>query len=219
MDSSWEFCYPCVTINFREAVIGVDKVAKINGIVKNKQGDLLENAEVLFVDRSFEVLTSGYSNDEGEYYLQINEKANGMVMATYAYGEKYLGFTFANLNSGTAHRVDVILGNVEFINFTRVINKNRDDLTYQFQLASLDAMTKKKKNISPESKPKMFEIFIGEQKIEGYELVKVEKQIGGKNQFIDEYTVVLKKEKSQRGNVLKIEYQDENSFGMVKAIL
>ncbi len=194
-------------------------MAKINGIVKNKQGDLLENAEVLFVDRSFEVLTSGYSNDLGEYYLQVNEKTNGMVMATYSYGEKYLGFTFANLNSGIPHRIDIILGDVEFIHFTRVIERTSDKTIYQFQLASLDAMKKNKRNISPLFKPEFFKIMIEDEKIQNYELEKKVVPVGEKNQQIDQYTLRLKVDKSQRGRVLRIEYQERESFGVIKTIL
>ncbi|NLB20381.1 MAG: hypothetical protein GX829_06060, partial [Clostridium sp.] len=167
-------------------------MAKINGIVKNRHGDLLENAEVLFVDRSFEVLTSGYSNDLGEYYLQVNERTNGMVMATYAYGEEYLGFTFANLNSGIPHRIDITLGDVEFINFARIIDRSSDKLIYQFQLASLEAMNNNKKNISPLNKPEFFKIIIEDEKIQNYELEKKSVPVGGRNQQIDEYTLRLK---------------------------
>lgn len=194
-------------------------MAKINGIVMNNQGERLENAEVLFVDRSFEVLTSGYSNDLGEYYLQVNERANGMVMATYSYGEKYLGFTFANLNSSLAHRVDITLGNVEFIHFTRVMNRESEQFTYTFQLASLEAMQKNKRHISPEYHEGYLQAILGNNEVLDVELEKEEVLVGERNQWIDQYTLSFKGSKEYRGKVLKIIYKNKDTYGVIKTML
>lgn len=216
---SWEFYLPCVSIESRGQGKGVEKMAKINGIVKNKQGQLLENAEILFVDRSFEVLTSGYSNDQGEYYLQVNEKTNGMVIATYAYGEEYLAFTFANLNSGTPYRVDITLGDIEFIHFTRVINKDSKKFTYQFQLASLEKMKNNSTNISPDDGQNNFKLTLGENELLDFELEKRAVLVGEKQQWIDQYTLAFSADKSHRGKILRIAYLNKGAYGTIKTIL
>ncbi len=194
-------------------------MAKINGKVMNSQGELLENAEVLFVDRSFEVITSGYSNDQGEYYLQVNERTNGMVMATYSYGEKYLGFTFANLNSAVAHHVDITLGNVEFIHFTRVINRDSELFTYQFQLASLEAMKNEKTLISPIYQPEFIKVTLEDIEISNVEIKREKVIVDHRNQWIDQYTLSFKGSKKDRGQVLCIVYRENDTYGTIKTIL
>ncbi len=194
-------------------------MAKINGKVMNLQGELLENAEVLFVDRSFEVITSGYSNDQGEYYLQVNERTNGMVMATHSYGEKYLGFTFANLNSSVAHHVDITLGNVEFIHFTRVISKDTQVFIYQFQLASLEAMKNNNRNISPVYDPKNLIVSLDGQEISDPKFSIEQVLVGDKKQWIDQYTLFFNGSKKNRGQVLRIDYIEKSQFGTIKTIL
>lgn len=194
-------------------------MAKINGVVKNNQGELLENAEVLFVDRSFEVLTSGYSNELGEYYLQVNERTNGMVMATYSYGDEYLGFTFANLNSSIAHHVDITLGNVEFINFTRVINKDGDLFTYHFQLASLDAMKKNNLYISPVFSLEYIKVTLEDEEVLKVEIEKEEVPVAGKNQWIDQYALSFKGSRKDRGKVLRIVYLEKDTYGSIQTML
>lgn len=216
---SWEFHHLCVSIKNRGVDEGVEDMAKINGIVKSKQGQLLENAEILFVDRSFEVLTSGYSNDQGEYYLQVNERTNGMVMATYAYGEEYLAFTFANLNSGTPHRVDITLGDIEFIHFTRIINRDSKKFTYEFQLASLEKMKNNSTNISPDDAQNNFKLTLGEDELLDFELEKRAVLVGENQQWIDQYTLSFHADKSYRGKILRIAYLKKEAYGTIKTIL
>jgi len=91
--------------------------AKIHGTIKNYSGKPLENAEILYVDRTYSVLGSGYSNADGEYYVQVDGKFRGMLNSTFAYGEKYLAYWFMDLYSDQSHKVEIILGNVEFIFF------------------------------------------------------------------------------------------------------
>ncbi len=211
--------FSCGSINGRERHKGVEQMAKINGKVMNMQGELLENAEVLFVDRSFEVITSGYSNDQGEYYLQVNERTNGMVMGTYSYGEKYLGFTFANINSSVAHHVDITLGNVEFIHFTRVINKDSTLFTYQFQLASLEAMKINKHHISPAFDPGYLKVTLENEELTSVDIRREQVLVGERNQWIDQYTLSFKGSKKNRGQVLRVVYNENGAYGIIKTFL
>ena len=131
-------------------------MAKINGVVRDYNGKVLEDAEVLFVDRSFNVISSGYSNKEGEYYLQVDEKTNGMLVGTHSYGEDYLAFSFCNISTHMPHHIDIRIGNVEFLQYKRIMMKERDDYTCTFQIASLSKILDGEKHLSPRLNETLF---------------------------------------------------------------
>ncbi|HSL86488.1 MAG TPA: hypothetical protein VK861_06105, partial [Bacteroidales bacterium] len=183
------------------------------------EGRVLPDAEILFVDRGFNVLGSGYSNEAGEYYLQINEITNGSVISTHSYGEKYLAYTFANVSTGTSHHIDVILGNVEFIHFTREMSGDRDTYTCRFQLASLTRMRSGALHLSPETERSFFEVRMDDQVLSEFELSHTSVKIQGKEATIDNYLLSFKTSVKDRGKVLSLAYHRETDFGALKTYL
>ncbi len=194
-------------------------MAKINGIVRDYTGKILENAEVLFVDRGFNVLASGYSNEDGEYYLQVNEKTNGMIVGTYSYGEKYLAYTFANISTHLPHRIDVTIGNVEFIQYKREVGIDRTDYICTFQVASLDKMHNGAKYISPRLDEETFTVLLDEKEKSDFVLTKEKVFIEVKGINIDAYRLSFKSDLGDRGKVLTLLYKEGEEYGMLKCFV
>lgn len=194
-------------------------MAKINGVVKDYKGMVLENAEVLFVDRAFNMLGSGYSNEDGEYYLQIDEKTNGMVVGTYSYGEEYLAFTFDNVSTHIPHRIDITLGNVEFIKYKRLITKERDRYVCTFQTASLSRMMEGNLHLSPEDRDNALQFMVEEKKLAGYQLTKEKMYIEERGKTIDSYTLSFPADPKDRGKILHLIYKNMDSYGILKSYI
>lgn len=194
-------------------------MAKIYGIVSDHKGKLLMDAEILFVDRNFNVLGSGYSNEYGEYYLQINEKTNGSVMSTHSYGEKYLAFTHANINTNIPHLINITLGNVEFIHLTRELPVDREKYAATFQLVSLGKMKAREKHLSPDTKALSFEISIDGKVINDYELTYTEALVKEKNATVKLFRLSFKSGIEDRGKVLSLIYSKDNEYGILKSYL
>jgi len=192
-------------------------MAKINGVVKDHEGKIIENAEVLFVDRAFNVLASGYSNEDGEYYLQINEKTNGMVMGTFSYGEEYLAFTFDNISTHIPHRIDIRLGNVEFIKFKRGIPKERDRYVCSFQLVSLPRMIAGNRHLSPDASESSLQFLLDDKMLTGYQLTKEKTAMEDRGDTIDSYTLSFESDVKDRGKVLQLIYKTKDSYGILKS--
>ncbi|WP_312654267.1 carboxypeptidase-like regulatory domain-containing protein [Proteiniclasticum sp.] len=194
-------------------------MGKINGIVSDYEGNILADAEVLFVDRNFNVLGSGYTNEDGEYYLQINEKTNGSVIGTYSYGEKYLAFTHANISTNIPHRINVTLGNIEFIHFSRELPVNREVYTATFQLVSLGKMKRGENHLSPEKDEHSFKALLDGKLIDEFEITQMVAEVEEKNATIDQYRLSFKSGKDDRGKVLSLVYSKDNEYGILKSFL
>jgi len=193
-------------------------MAKIYGKVRDSQGTPLANAEILFIDRGFTLVSSGYSDEDGTYYVQINESLNGMLNATYSYGEKYLGAWFMNLNSNVAHKIDLVLGTVEFVFFRREMIKDSKDFNYSFRLVSLNNLKERKDNLSPEFDSKKFAVTIDGKTENLFELSKRGSiYLEDKGQNIDEYILKFKNTGKERGKLLEIHYSDGQYSGMIQA--
>lgn len=125
-------------------------MAKIHGKVMDFEGKLLENAEVTFLDRTFSIVATGYSDADGYYYLQPQEKTNGMIYATSRYGKSYLGFWFHNVNSDKYRETDIVVGQIEFLEFTKLLDRERAHVDITFKPLSLGALLGKKGSFSPD---------------------------------------------------------------------
>lgn len=194
-------------------------MGKINGVVSDHKGEILMDAEILFVDRNFNMLGSGYSNEFGEYYLQIDEKTNGSVIGTHSYGEKYLAFTHANISTNSAHIVNITLGNVEFIHFTRELPVDRENYVATFQLVSLQKMKAGKKHLSPERSEHAFEILLEERALKDYKITHSEAFVKEKNATVDLFRLSFKSGIEDRGKVLSLIYRTDNEYGILKSFL
>ena len=194
-------------------------MGKINGVVKDYNGKVLKDAEVLFVDRSFDVITSGYSNEQGEYYLQVNEKTNGMVVGTYAYGEDYLAFSFCNISTHMPHHIDISIGNVEFLQYKREITKESDTYTCTFQIASLHKILDGEKHISPKLDETSFSVMLDEKVLENFTMEKEEIYIADKGISVDSYRLSFMSDIHDRGKVLTLLYNENNSYGILKCFV
>jgi len=191
-------------------------MAKIYGKVKDIQGTPLANAEILFIDRGFTLISSGYSDDDGTYYVQVNESINGMLNATCSYGEKYLGAWFVNLNSNVAHKIDLILGTVEFVFFRREITKDSKDFNYSFRLLSLNNLKERRDNLSPEFDSKNFTMTIDGKSVNLFELNKRETiYLEDKGQYIDEYFLKIQNTGDERGKLMELQYTDGQLSGLI----
>ncbi len=194
-------------------------MGKINGTVSDHRGTILQDAEILFVDRNFNVLGSGYSNEYGGYYLQINEKTNGSVIGMHSYGENYLAFTHANISTNIPHHINITLGNVEFIHFNRELPVDREIYSATFQLVSLEKMRAGKKHLSPETDDHSFEIRIDDRILNEYELTHTEAVVEEKNATVDLYRISFKSETEDRGRLLSLIYRKDEEYGMLKSYL
>jgi hypothetical protein len=194
-------------------------MGKINGVVKDYKGKVLKDAEVLFVDRSFNVISSGYSNEEGEYYLQVNEKTNGMVVGTHSYGEDYLAFSFCNVSSHMPYHIDIIIGNVEFLQYKREMTKDSDNYTSTFQIASLYKILEGEKHISPRIDETSFSVMLDEKSLENFTLEKEEIFIEEKGISVDSYRLSFISDIHDRGKVLTLLYKEDNSYGILKCFV
>jgi len=194
-------------------------MGKINGVVKDNNGNILKDAEILFVDPGMNVLASGYSNEDGEYYLQLNERTTGMVVVTHSYGEKYLAYSEQNLYSQRDYRIDAVLGEVEFLNLKRQIGENRSMFSCCFQVVSLREMQKKKMNWSPRNLEKYFGLFLGEDEIKVYQLIKENDSVEVNGHWLDTYTLSFQLPHEYRGKLLELCYKSSDAVGFLKIYL
>lgn len=194
-------------------------MGKINGVVKDYKGNILKDAEVLFVDPGMNVLASGYSNEDGEYYLQLNDRTTGMVVATHSYGEKYLAYSEQNLYSQKDYRIDIILGEVEFLNLKRVLGENRSVFSCIFQVASLPEMKEKSKNWSPKDLKEKFSLSLGKEELKEYRLKKEDTPVEVNGSWLDTYTLSFQLPEEYRGKLLELKYQSFNAVGFLKIYL
>ncbi|SFO14110.1 Ig-like domain-containing protein [Proteiniclasticum ruminis] len=194
-------------------------MGKINGTVKDYKGNILKDAEILFVDPGMNVLASGYSNEDGEYYLQLNDRTTGMVVAMHSYGEKYLAYAEHNLYSQKDYRIDAVLGEIEFLNFKRQVGANRSVFSCSFQVVSLLEMKEKKPNWSPSTMEKYFGLNIGEEEIREYELRKECDSVEVDGHWLDTYTLSFQLPQEYRGKLLELSYKSSNAVGFLKIYL
>lgn len=195
-------------------------MAKIHGTVRDYIGKPLENAEILYLDRTYSVLGSGYSNADGEYYVQIDGKHRGMINSTSDYGEKFLGYWFMDLYSDTPHKMDIILGNVEFVFFKQENVNDSMNFSYSFRLLSLEQLLTKDEQLSPKSDLGSFRIMIGGNerkevtlKRRGQVFLEVTKQ------NMDEYVITFRNTGVETGKVMEICYENGENRGMIGTII
>lgn len=194
-------------------------MGKINGVVKDYKGNILKDAEILFVDLGMNVLASGYSNEDGEYYLQLNDRTTGMVVATHSYGEKYLAYAEHNLYSQKDYRIDAVLGEIEFLNFKRQVGANRSVFSCSFQVVSLLEMKENKLNWSPSNMEKYFALNLGEEEIREYQLRKERDTVEVDGHWLDTYTLSFQLPQEYRGKLLELSYKSSSAVGFLKIYL
>jgi hypothetical protein len=194
-------------------------MGKINGVVKDYKGNILKDAEILFVDLGMNVLASGYSNEDGEYYLQLNDRTTGMVVATHSYGEKYLAYAEHNLYSQKDYRIDAVLGEIEFLNFKRQVGANRSVFSCSFQVVSLLEMKENKPNWSPSNMEKYFALNLGEEEIREYQLRKESDTVEVDGHWLDTYTLSFQLPQEYRGKLLELSYKSSDAVGFLKIYL
>lgn len=197
-------------------------MAKIHGKVMNFEGQFLKEAEVTFIDRAFNVISTGYSDTDGYYYLQPEEKTNGMVYATSSYGNSLLGFWFHNLNSDKHRELDIVIGEIELLGFSKLMDRERKNVMVSFQPLSLTALRDAKENLSPEKYLLELEVKIDGRIQDGYELEVIRETRQGKE--INRYNLRIGLEgiyNPREESLLEIQLYDEltGEKGMAKAIL
>lgn len=197
-------------------------MAKIHGKIMDFEGKLLENAEVTFLDRTFAIITTGYSDADGYYYLQPQEKTNGMIYATAQYGKSYLGFWFHNVNSDKYRETDIVVGQIEFLEFTKLLDRERTHVDITFKPLSLGALLGDSGSFSPDSENLSMTVLIDGVVQEGYEL-RLE-SVPHKDREISQYHLVLSIKEvynPREESVLELQLSDRSTGekGMARVIL
>lgn len=197
-------------------------MAKIHGKIMDFEGKLLENAEVTFLDRTFTIISTGYSDADGYYYLQPQEKTNGMIYATAQYGRSYLGFWFHNVNSDKYRETDLVVGQIEFLEFTKLLDRERTHVDITFKPLSLGALLGKKGRFSPDPGNVQLTVLIDGVTQKGYEL-RVE-SVSHKDREISLYHLILALEgiyNPREESVMELQLSDRSTGekGMARVIL
>jgi hypothetical protein len=197
-------------------------MAKIHGKVMNFEGRFLKEAEVTFIDRAFNVISTGYSDTDGYYYLQPEEKTNGMVYATSSYGKSLLGFWFHNLNSDKHRELDIVIGEIELLEFNKLMDRDRKNVMITFQPLSLTALKDGMESLSPDRYRLELEVKIDGRIQDGYELEVIrEKRL---DKEINQYNIRLNVEgiyNPREESLVEIQLYDEltGEKGMAKVLL
>lgn len=197
-------------------------MGKIHGKVMNFEGRFLKEAEVTFVDRAFNIISTGYSDADGYYYLQPEEKTNGMVYATSSYGKSLLGFWFHNLNSDKQRELDIVIGEIELLEFSKLMDRERKNVVISFQPLSLTALKDGLENLSPEKYLLELQVKIDGRIQDGYELEVIRESRQDKE--INRYNIRISLEGIYNPRVeslLEIQLYDEltGEKGMAQVIL
>jgi hypothetical protein len=197
-------------------------MAKIHGKIMDFEGKLLENAEVTFLDRTFNIVATGYSDEDGYYYLQTEEKTNGMVYATAQYGKSYLGFWCHNVNSDRYREMDIVVGQIEFLEFTKLLDRERANAGITFKTLSLKALLGEGKRFSPGPDGLDLRVMIDGVLQEGYR-IEVE-EVPHKDRMISLYHLVVPVAgiyNPREESILEIQLHDHGTGekGMVRVLL
>lgn len=197
-------------------------MAKIHGKIMDFEGKLLENAEVTFLDRAFNIIATGYSDVDGYYYLQTEEKTNGMVYATALYGKSYLGFWCHNVNSDRYREMDIVVGQIEFLEFKKILDRERANADITFKTLSLGALLGEGGSFSPEPEGLELKVMIDGSLREGYS-IEVE-AVPHKDRMISQYHLVVPVAgvyNPRVESILEIQVHDHGTGekGMVRVLL
>lgn len=197
-------------------------MAKIHGKIMDFEGKLLENAEVTFLDRTFTIIATGYSDEDGYYYLQPQEKTNGMIYATAQYGRSYLGFWFHNVNSDKYRETNLVVGQIEFLEFTKLLDREQADVDITFKPLSLGALLGGKGSYSPKPENLDLTVRVDGASQKGYEL-RVE-SVTHKDREISLYHLLLHMEgdyNPREESVMELQLTDRQTGekGMARVIL
>lgn len=197
-------------------------MAKIHGKIMDFEGKLLENAEVTFLDRTFTIIATGYSDVDGYYYLQPQEKTNGMVYATAQYGKSYLGFWFHNVNSDKYRETDIVVGQIEFLEFTKLLDRERTHVDLTFKPLSLGALLGDSGSFSPDPEDLDLMVTIDGVTQAGYELSL--ESVSHKDREISKYHLILSIKgiyNPREESVLELQLSDRSTGekGMARVIL
>ncbi|ETA81630.1 carboxypeptidase-like regulatory domain-containing protein [Youngiibacter fragilis] len=178
---------------------------KIHGKVTDYKGKPLQGAEVLFLDRAQNIIATGYSDNDGYYFLQTEEKTNGSILCTHNYGVTSLGFSFYNITSDKARDLDIRLGEIEFLDFKKFLDREKQVIRISFRPVSLKAINDKIECISPDRFTTEIELLLNGKKQKCQEL-EVEKEIKD-DKCTDRYNLILELPKGydpKSENILEI---------------
>jgi hypothetical protein len=178
---------------------------KIHGKVTDYKGKPLQGAEVLFLDRAQNIIATGYSDNDGYYFLQTEEMTNGSILCTHNYGVTSLGFSFYNVTSDKARDLDIRLGDIEFLDFKKFLDREKQVIRISFRPVSLKALNDKTECISPDRFTTEIEMLLDGKKQKCQEL-EVEKEIKD-DKCTDRYNLILELPKGydpKTENILEI---------------
>jgi hypothetical protein len=162
---------------------------KIHGKVTDNHGKPLQGAEVLFLDRAQNIIATGYSDNDGYYFLQTDEKTNGSILCTHNYGVTSLGFSFYNVTTDKARDLDIRVGEIEFLDFKKFLDRDKQVLRISFRPVSLKALKDKIECISPDRFTTEIEMLLDGKKQKCQEM-EVEKEIKD-DKCTDRYNLIL----------------------------
>lgn len=185
---------------------------KIHGKVTDHKGKPLQGAEVLFLDRAQNIIATGYSDNDGYYFLQTEEKTNGSILCTQNYGITSLGFSFYNVTSDKARDLDIMLGEIEFLDFKKFLDREKQVIRISFRPVSLKALNDKTECISPDRFTTEIEMLLNGKKQKCQEL-EVEKEIKD-DKCTDRYNLILELPKGydpKSENILEIVMNNKKS--------
>lgn len=192
-------------------------MGKFYGKVTDRKGQPLEGVEILFIDLGQEVLASAYSGPEGDFYIQWDQPAQGMLSATAGKGNQPLGAWFMNLSANRSSRVDLTLGNVEFLKFQRIHREASGEEILRFQLVQLEKVLGQEPELSPPLMKENLRILRGGAAIEGFTLERVLRKIPFLGSQVEEITLRFPLENREDDSLLELVYATSSAFGMLKS--
>ena len=106
-----------------------------------------------------------------------------------------------------------------FLQYKRIMTKERDDYTCTFQVASLSKILDGEKHLSPRLNETSFSVMLDEKLLEKFTMVKEEIFIEEKGVSIDSYRLSFNSDIHDRGKVLTLLYKENNSYGILKCFV
>lgn len=192
-------------------------MGKFYGKVTDRKGQPLEGVEILFIDLGQEVLASAYSSPEGDFYIQWDQPAQGMLSATAGKGEQPLGAWFMNLSSHRSSQVNLTLGNVEFLKFQRIRREATGEEVLRFQLVQLEKVLGGAPELSPPLMKENLRILRGGTAVEGFTMERVLRKLPFMGSQVEEITLRFPLGNRGEDSLLELVYSTPSAFGMLKS--
>jgi hypothetical protein len=192
-------------------------MGKFYGKVTDRKGQPLEGVEILFIDLAQEVLASAYSSQEGDFYIQWDQPAQGMLSATAGKGDQPLGAWFMNLAASRSCQVDLTLGNVEFLKFQRVRREASGEEILRFQLVQLEKVLGQERELSPALRKENLRILRGGVLVEDFTMERILRKLPFMGSQVEEITLRLPLGNRGEDSLLELVYSTPNAFGMLKS--